>query len=104
MRGRGLQLGIVAGACDWVAESLIGLVDQLCPGFRLAVQCRCMIEAIRMPDLHLFVPGFLDVSVRCAGQEFEQRIIVGHPFFPYRSFMFKTQKCSGVIEGDLAEG
>ena len=40
LRGRGLDLGIVAGACDGVAEGLIGLVEQLCPGFRLAVQCR----------------------------------------------------------------
>ena len=61
-----------------------------------------MIEAIRMPDLDLFMPGFFDVRVRGGGQEFEQRIKVGHPFFPHRSFMFKMQKCSGVSGGDLA--
>ena len=27
-------------ACDGVAEGLIGLVDQLCPGFRFSVQGR----------------------------------------------------------------
>jgi hypothetical protein len=30
-----------------------------------------MMEAIRVPDLDLFMPGFLYVIIRCGGQEFE---------------------------------
>jgi len=83
-----LYLGIVVRACNRVAEGLIGLVDQLCPGFCLAVQCRCMIEAIRMPDLDLLMPGFFDVSICRGGQEFEQCVIVGHSLFPQQSLRF----------------
>jgi hypothetical protein len=46
-----------------------------------------MIEAIRMPDLNLLMPGFFDVSIRCGGQEFEKRIIVGRSFFPHRTLL-----------------
>ena len=38
-----------------------------------------MVEAIRMPDLDLFMPGLFDLSFRCGGQEFEQRIVVAFP-------------------------
>src|SRR6185295_5211191 len=38
--GRWLCRGIVSCARDRVAQCLIGLVDQLCAGFRLPVQCR----------------------------------------------------------------
>jgi hypothetical protein len=38
---------------------LIGLVEQLCPDFGFAVQGRRMAETIRVPDLDLFMPGFL---------------------------------------------
>jgi len=96
--GRGLYLGIVAGARDWVTEGLIGLVDQLRPGFCLVVQSRCMIEAIRMPDLNLLMPGFFDLSVCCGRQEFEKRIIIGCSFFPHRTLLFKITKCSGAEE------
>ena len=67
MGGRGLCRGIVACTCDGVTEGLIGLVDQLCPDFCLAVQGWCVGKAIWMPDLDLFMPGFFDVSVRCGG-------------------------------------
>ena len=49
MQGRGVETacgrsmlcrGIVSCARDGVAESLIGLVDQLCAGFRFLVQRR----------------------------------------------------------------
>ena len=60
-----------------------------------------MMEAIRMPDLDLFMPGFFDVIFRCSGQEFEQRIVVDCSFLPHQSLLF--EKCSEVWI-DLAEG
>ena len=85
VRCRGLIFSIVAGTRDGVTESLIGLVDQLCPRFRLPVQVWRMAKAIRMPDLDLFKPGFFDVSVRCRGQEFKQRIEIGRLVVLHRS-------------------
>jgi hypothetical protein len=59
------------------------LIEQLCPDFGFAVQGRRMAETIRVPDLHLFMPGLLEFCVRCSGREFEQRIVVGRPFVPH---------------------
>ena len=102
MGGRRLCRGIVACARDGVTEGLIGLVDQLCPGFRLAVQCWRMIETIRMPDLDLFMPGFLNIGKRGGRPKFEHCVMVGRPFVPHLFFPLSATECSGVEEGGLA--
>ena len=47
-----------------------------------------------MPDLDLFMPGFLYVSIRGGGSEFQQCIVVDRPFVPHRSLLLN--KCNGV--------
>ena len=79
-----MNCGIVARPCCGIAQSLIGLVKPLCPDFCLAMQGRRMTEAIWMPDLNLFMPGFFQLSIRCVGREFEQCIVVGRLFIPHR--------------------
>lgn len=68
---------IVARAGGGIAEGLISLIDQLGTDFSFAVKRGRMHEAIRMPDLHLFMPGAFNVSLRRVGRQFEDGVVVG---------------------------
>src|SRR6266436_3165801 len=51
-----------------------------------------MIKAIRMPDLQLFMPGFLNIC-KCGGrQKFEHCVVVGCPFVPHRFLLFERDE------------
>ena len=56
-----------------------------------------MSKAIRMPDLDLFVPGFLDLSFRGGGEEFEQCIVISRWFVPHRSLSDRMLKKSASV-------
>jgi hypothetical protein len=72
-----VSFGIVAGAGGWVAERLIGLIDQLGAGFGFSVQRGRMHKPIGMPHLHLFMPGALNLNVRRVGAKFQDGVVVG---------------------------
>lgn len=90
---------VVACARSRVTQRLIGLIDQFGPSFRFLMESRRMGKAVRMPDLNLFMPGFFEISVRCGGQEFEQRIVICRSFVSHEFLSLSETKCNGVGEG-----
>lgn len=89
-----LSPGVIAGAGSRVTERLIGLIDQLGADFSFAVQRGRMHEAVGVPDLHMFMPGASDLSLRRVRRQFQDGVVVGGAFvlhwFPC------VPKCSGV--------
>lgn len=79
---------------------MIALIDKFRARFGLPVQGRRMGEAIRMPDLELFVPSLLDLRLRGGGQEIKEYIIIGRPVVLHRVLVRKARKCSGVSVRD----
>lgn len=67
---------VVPCAGSRITERLIGLIDQLRASFGLLMQRGRMDEAIGVPDLHLFMPGPLDIGVRRVGRQFQDGVIV----------------------------
>ena len=78
---------VVAYARNWITQCLVRLVEQCGAGFCLTMERRCMGKAIRMPDLDLFVPGFLDLSFCGGREEFQQCIVISRWFVPHRSLL-----------------
>ena len=85
---------VIAGGGSRVTERLIGLIDQLGAGFSFAMQRGRMHEAIGVPDLHMFMPGASDFSLRRVRRKFQEGVVVGGAFLLH--WFPCVSKCSGV--------